>query len=160
MPSSLEPLRFYKSRLCHFQDLHAKFGSLPDDLSCKNLYSFLHELPRVAPGCAGFWEAGYSRPINWQASVWRKSRLKLIENRKNDLIWLIIHRVVRTRSNLMNWGYIGMNKCSLCTRTETIEHCFLECPRVRTVWKLLAPILSRFPRTSFTISPLSVFYSL
>ena len=82
MPSSLEPSRFYKSCLLHFQDLHAKFGSLADDLSCKNLYSLLHELPRVAPKCTGFWDSGQSRPMNWWASVWRKSRFKLIENCK------------------------------------------------------------------------------
>ena len=97
MPSSLEPSRFYKSCLSYFQDLHTKFGSLPDDLSCKNLYSLLHELPEVTRKCTGFWESGLSRPMNWCASVWRKLRFKLIENCKNDLIWLIIHRIVRTR---------------------------------------------------------------
>ena len=158
MPSSLEPSRFYKSCLSHFQDLYAKFGSLPDDLSCKNLYSLLHELPRVAPRCAGFWESGLSRPTNWWASVWRKSRFKLIKNRKNDLMWLIIHRVVRTRYNLKNWGYIRTDKCSMCSCVETIEHCFLECPRARVVWKLFSPILSRFFSIPFPISPLSIFY--
>ena len=29
--------------------------------------------------------------------MWRKSRLKLIENSKLDLIWLFLHRVIRVR---------------------------------------------------------------
>ena len=159
-PSSAEPTRFYKACLTCFRDLRDKFDSVPDELSCKTLYSLLLELPRVAPGSAGFWESGLSRPTSWWASVWRKSRLKLIENHKNDLMWQVIHRVVRVRANLKKWGYIGTDQCALCLRVETIEHCFLECPRARVVWKLFNPILSRFFPTPLIFSPSSVFFPL
>ena len=158
MPSSIEPSRFYKSCLTSLQELFSTFGSLPDNLSCKILYMLLHELPGVTPKSAGLWGAELGRPINWWASVWRKSRLKLIENRKNDLIWFLIHRVVRVRSNLKNWGYIRTNRCSMCPRVETIEHCFLDCPRTRVVWKFFTPILSRLSSSRFSLSPSSVFY--
>jgi len=72
-----------------FQQLFEKHGSLPDDLSCKNIYTLLFSVPRAAPGCATFWESVVGHPINRWASVWRKSRLKIIENKKNDLLWLL-----------------------------------------------------------------------
>ena len=74
--------------------------------------------------------------------MWRKSRFKLVENRKNDLVWLLIHRVIRVRYALKSWGYIDNDKCAICNRVETIEHCFLECPRVVKLWNHFSPILS------------------
>lgn len=158
IPLSSEPSRYYKICLVTFSQLHAKLGNLPDDFSCKNIYILLLDPPNEVPKSAGFWGSVVGRPINRWASVWRKSRLKIIENKKNDLIWLIIYRVVRVRSNLKNWGYIPNNKCAMCSAVESIEHCFLICPRVYDVWQYFAPFLSRLLGTPFVVSISSVFY--
>lgn len=93
--------------------------------------------------------------------MWRKSRLKLNENKKNDLLWLILHRAVRVRYSLKAWGYkIQNDKCAICNRPETIEHCFLKCPRAVRVWNRLSPILSKFSSEPFSISVPSVYYPL
>ena len=115
-------------------------------------------MPAVAPKSAGFWGSVVGRPINWWAYVWRKSRLKLVENRKNDLIWLLVHRVVRVRHALKTWGYISNDKCAVCNGIETIEHCFLECPRVVKLWDHFSPLLSALPDSPFSVSPRSVYY--
>lgn len=117
-------------------------------------------LPSAVPGCAGFWGAVVGRPINRWALVWRKSRLKLIENKKNDLLWHILHRAVRVRYSLKKWGYIDNDKCAICGRVESIEHCFLECDRIVRVWKHFSTFLSRFLNSRFVISALTVFYPL
>ena len=90
--------------------------------------------------------------------MWRKSRLKLIENKKNDLIWLLVHRAIRVRYALMTWGYINSHKCAICNRSETIEHCFLKCPRIVKVWDHFSPLISTFLESPFSVSPKSVYY--
>ena len=43
---------------------------------------------------------------------------------------------------LKNWGYIDSNKCASFSRKETIDHCFLNCVRVKRVWSFFSPVLS------------------
>ena len=158
VPISSEPSRFYRSCLSLFLQIFEKHGVLPDDFSCKSLFLLLVVFPVAAPKSAGFWGSVVGRPINRWASVWRKSRLKLIENKKNDLIWLLIHCVVRVRYNLKSWGYIDSDKCAMCSRVETIKHCFIECPRAREVWGFFAPFLSRLLGSPFSLSFASVLF--
>ena len=94
-PVSASPSSFYFKTLESFQRLFDHHGKLPDDLSCKNFYCIFFNLPDAAPLCAGVWRAVVGRPINWWVAVWRKSRFKLIENKKNDLLWLLLHNAVR-----------------------------------------------------------------
>ena len=96
--------------------------------------------------------------MNRWAAVWRKSRLKLIENKKTDLLWLIIHRAIKVRYALKTWGYkVKSDKCALCSQVETIEHCFLFCPRVRAVWRYFTPCLSRLLVVPLSLLTLLVF---
>ena len=157
-PSSDVPSSYYVKCLAFFRSLFSKYKSLPDNLSCKSLYLLLLDVPSVAPKSAGFWGSVVGRPINRWAWVWRKSRFKVIENRKNDLVWFLIHRAVRVRHALKIWGYIDIDKCAICNRVETIEHCFLECPRVVKLWDHFSPILSILCDFPFFISPESVYY--
>ena len=123
--------------------LFATYKSLPDDLSCKSLYLLLPDVPLVAPKSAGFWGSVVGRPINQWAWVWRKSRFKLVKNRKNAL---------------KTWGYINNNRCGVCSRIETIEHCFLECPRVVKLWDHFSPLLSLLLGSSFSVTPTTMYY--
>ena len=92
--------------------------------------------------------------------MWRKSRLKLVENKKNDLIWLILHRAVKVRYSLKVWGYkVKSDRCAVCSKPETIKHCFLACPRSRRVWGFFAPFLTRLEGSAFP-SPFLLFSTL
>ena len=152
---------------CHYQRcldkliyLFNTYKHLPDDFSCKNIYHLLLSLPRYVPRCAGFWDAVLIRPMNRWASVWRKSRLKLHENKTNDLLWLSIHRAVCVRYSLKCWGYIDNDKCAICGRVENIEHCFLACPRAVRVWDYFSTLLSRLDNSTFVVSIPSVLFPL
>ena len=158
VPLSVTP-NFYRTCLVILTSIHTKHGSLHDDFSCKNIYNLLLELPAVSPLSAGFWVSAVGRPINRWASVWRKSRLKLIENKKNDLVWLILHCAVKVRYSLKVWGYkVKSDKCALCSKPETIKHCFLVCPRSRRVWGFFVPFLTRLEGSTFSPSVSSVLY--
>lgn len=65
---------------------------------------------------------------------------------------------MRVRYALKSWGYISNDKCAICNRVETIEHCFLECPRTVKVWDHFSPFLDRFLASPFILSCTSVFY--
>ena len=159
VPLSSEPSAFYRNCLSLLSSLLSKHGSLPTDFSCKNLYNLLLDLPSASPRSSGFWAASLRRPINRWATVWRKSRLKLIENKKTDLLWLIVHRAIKVRYALKTWGYkLKSDKCALCSQVETIEHCFLFCPRARAVWNYFTPYLSRLSTSSFSVNASCVFF--
>ena len=156
-PSSNVPSSYYTKCLVSFQFLFSTYKSLPDDLSCKSLYLLFLDVPPVAPKSAGFWGSVVGRPINRWAWVWHKSRLKLVENRKNDLIWLLIHRAIRVCYALRTWGYIDNDRCAVCNRIETIEHC-LECPRLVKLWDYFSPLLSLLLGSQFFVTPRTVYY--
>ena len=126
--------------------------------SPENLYLLLVVFPDAAPKSAGCWGSVVGRPINRWASVWRKSRLKIIENKKNDLIWLLIHCAVGVRYNLKSWGYIDSDRCTSCSRVETMQHRFVDCPRVRKVCNFFAPSLPRLLGSPFPLSFSSVLF--
>lgn len=83
-----------------------------------------------------------------------------MKTKRNDLLWLILHHAVRVRYSLKSWGYINNDKCAVCDRVETIEHCFLECHRVVRVWGHFLPLLSRLGDSTFSVSVCVVFYPL
>ena len=69
------------------------------------------------------------------------------------------------RYALQVWHWRGMgdspyrnDKCAICSRIKTIEHCFLECPRVVKLWEHFSPLLSILLDSPFSIFPRSVFY--
>ena len=59
---------------------------------------------------------------------------------------------------LKNWGYIDSNKCASCSRKETIDHCFLNCVRVKRVWSFFSPVLSSLLGNVFLPSCTRVFF--
>ena len=160
VPSSSDPSLCYRQCLALFQSLFERHGSVPDDLSCKNIYSLLSVFPSSAPTCAGFWGAVVGRPIIRWVSVWRKSRLK-------------ITKII----NVMFFGssYIMWFECGITSRFGVILpptvvlfvpvlsppcHCFVECCRVIRVWNFFSPFLSRLLGSPFVLSFSSVLFPL
>lgn len=156
--SASRPSHYYIKCLDSLRVLHTKIktGSLPDDLSCKNLNNLLLVIPSAASRCAGFWGSVIGLPINRWAWVWYKCRFKLVENKKNDILWLLVHRAIRVRYALKTWGY-SCDKCVVCSRPETIEHCFLDCPRVVQLWDHFTLFISDLLDLPFSVSPASAY---
>ena len=89
---------------------------------------------------------------------WKLVRDGFTENFKNDLLWLIILRAVKIRDSLKNWGYINSDRCASCSRKETIDHCFLNCARVKPVWSHFSPVLSLLLGVPFVSNCLFVYF--
>ena len=76
----------------------------------------------------------------------------------NDLFWLIALRGTKVRDSLRNWGYISSDRCAVCTRKETIDHCFVNCARAKRVWSHFRPILSLLTGYALPINLATIFF--
>ena len=92
------------------------------------------------------------------SDLWPKVRDPVSENFKNDLSWAITLRAVKVRDSLKRWGYIDSDRCAFCNRKETIDHCFINCSRVKRVWAHFVPVLSLLTQTTFRASVATVFF--
>ena len=114
-------------------------GNLP--LSTKHIYGHLLKASSSPPFLPRAWTAILG-PGLVMKDHWAKVRDPLTENFKSDLLWLITLRGVKVRDSLKNWGYIDSDRCASCNRKETIDHCFLNCARVKRVWSYFSSILT------------------
>ena len=58
-------------------------------------------------------------------------------------------RGIKVRNSLKNWGCIDSDSCALCARCESIDHWFLNCNRVKSVWARFVPARTSVLGTQF-----------
>ena len=149
-PHSFVPTPFYSSCLAVLTRLD--LCNLP--LTTKAIYADLSKSsspPSIHRAWVPFLGPGFSLKDHWG-----KVRDSLCDNRIYDLFWLITLRAVKIRDSLYRWGYIKSDKCAVCDRKETIDHCFLNCPRSKRVWAYFRPLLSALLGFNFFVSLLSI----
>ena len=59
---------------------------------------------------------------------------------------------------MKNWGFVNSDCCGLCPGKESIDHCFLNCARVKAVWSHFSPVLSSLLGVTFSPNCLFVFF--
>ena len=127
------------------------------EFSSKKCYQVLLKENSTSPILHRFWNPFL--PIGFDLDdFWKLVRDDFTENYKNDILWSIVLRATKVRDSLRNWGYIDSDKCAFCSRKETIDHCFLNCSRVKSVWSHFIPIISSVLDTSFSSSCTHVFF--
>ena len=127
-----------RSHYLHFTLLYYKaFGTFNFPLifsyTSKEFYTVLLTKVTSVPILPSLWTPFVPRFFSLRAH-WEKVCDNFTSNHKNDLAWLITLRAVKVRDSLRNWGYISSPRCASCSRIETIDHCFLNCPRAKSVW--------------------------
>lgn len=155
-PSASSLTKFYNTCFSDF----AKIDRLNRDnvvLSTKCIYSHLLKVKSSPPLLPRVWSS-FLGPGFVIKDHWARVRDPFTENFKNDLLWLVTLRGTKVRDSLKHWGYIDSDRCAVCNRKETIDHCFLNCPRARGVWAHFAPTLSRLIGASFPINVLTIFF--
>ena len=153
-PSALLPSTFYAPLLQALRDLH-----LPSNFSFsfKEFYSLLFAKVSSVPFLRYLWNAFISWPFSL-ARHWLHVHDNFTENYKNDVAWLITLRAIKVRDSLRNWGYISSSRCASCPRIETIDHCFLNCRRAKSVWLHFIPLLSALLSAPFVPNCVTVFF--
>ena len=157
-PSALAPTTYYGACL---QNLTRLLKRIPDttvfECTSKQCYSeFLKEVV-TAPTLPHGWSPYLGFRLDTSA-YWPLVRDGLCENFKNDLTWLIAMRGVKVRDSLCNWGYINSDRCAVCNRKETIDHCFLNCKRAKRVWASFCPLISALIGCIFLPHVTTVFF--
>ena len=151
-PHTFTPTMFYAACIATLSRLDLTFISL----TTKSIYNALSKNftpPSLHREWAPFLGPGFSLSDHWA-----KVRDPLCDNRLNDLFWLITLRGVKVRDSLHRWGYIRSDRCAICGRKETIDHCFLHGPRVKRVWAHFCPLLSAVLSAWFLVNLLTVFF--
>ena len=153
-PSALSPSLFYVPLLQTLRDLH-----LPPNFSfsAKEFFSLLFVKVSSAPILPYLWNPFVPRSFALTRH-WLHVRDNFTENYKNDIAWLITLRAVKVRHSLRNWGYISSSQCASCSRIETIDHCFLNCQRAKSVWIHFTPLLSALLSVPFVPNCATVFF--
>ena len=139
-PSALSPSTFYSPLLRSLRDLQFPVNF---SYTSKEFYTVLLTKVSSAPILPSLWSPFVPRFFSLRAH-WKNVRDDFTSNHKNDLAWLITLRGVKVRHSLRNWGYISSPRCASCSRIEMIDHCFLNCPRAKSVWLHSTPLLSAF----------------
>ncbi len=126
-------------------------------LSSKKIYDKLLSFTSSPPILPRWWfpfmGSGFSLSDHWSLV-----HDGFCENYKNDVLWLILLRGVKVRDSLKRSGYIDNDRCASCTRRETIDHCFINCKRVKRVWKHFASSLTRVLGVTFSVNLLFIFF--
>ena len=52
--------------------------------------------------------------------------------------WLVKEGKILTKDNLAKKGWIGDHKCHFCNENETIDHLFVTCPLISSIWSWIA----------------------
>ena len=125
--------------------------------SSKNIYRELLKRKSSPPILPFRWASYIGSNFDLQKH-WSNVRESLTENFKNDLLWQITLRAVKVRDSLRSWGYADSDRCALCARKETIDHCFLNCIRVKRVWIYFIPLLSSLIASPFSPNISTVFF--
>ena len=152
-PSASMPTRFYKDVLSTLTDVLTSC----DDFVSRKIYAALLMKDSTSPILPYQWSTflgmGFSLDDHWPLV-----RDKFTENFKNDILWLIVLRGVKVRDSLARWEYIDSARCASCPRRETIDHCFINCPRVKRTWEHFVPLLSSLLGSAFVVNLLFIFF--
>ena len=138
-PSASSPTSFYSGSLGTLEKLACLSTSFV--YFSRNIYRELLKELSSPPILPRYWSP-VLRPTLDMAEHWSLVRDLLTKNFKSDLSCLITLKAVKVRESLRTWGYINCDSCASSPHRETINHCFLNCVRVKPVWAFFVPLLS------------------
>ena len=157
-PSALSLTPFYDlvfSKLLKLRDLCSNWETF--SFSSKNIYSILLSEHSSSPLLPYVWQSQVAQNLSL-TTFCKNIRDDFTEHYKSDLSWLISLWAVTVRDTLKTWGYLASDQCFSCPRRETIDHCFLHCPRIKRVWSFFNPYLSGFLKSTLVPNVLYVFF--
>ena len=155
VPNALNPSTYYSAALhaireyCNTQQDVTSITSP----TTKEMYQSLSQCTDHIPPHACWRHYAPAPP-----DLWLLVRDPFSGNINNDLSFLILHRALKVRNLLRHWGHKQVkDECPHCKRSETLVHCFLECPLAREVWNRVSPTLASILGQPFQANPITVF---
>ena len=110
-------------------------------MTTRTIYAELVSRIKISARSPREWESEAGKKFSWE-SIWGNAYGGLSTNWEGDLAWKILHRIVKTKSYLINVQNLDVPKaCHRCGKSETLNHVFLECPATQKVWDWLFDLL-------------------
>ena len=91
--------------------------------------------PQKPPSCIEKWNNIFNKKLEWQ-SIFRKIFVhKLVDRKRIDFHWKVIHRAIYTEHRLQKMGQSN-GLCKICNQNdETLCHLIFDCSHAKNVWK-------------------------
>ena len=89
----------------------------------------------------------------FDAKLWRNVYSPLVSNKKGDINWKIVQRVLLTGLSLNRIGILDSANCHRCGAIDNIEHALLECGSVRTFWIHVNHLISKITANKVSLTP-------
>ena len=105
-------------------------------LSTKNMYKEIIEKLAIAPSSEQFFATLLDIPCSTIQEYYSIPFISTIYTKLRSFQFKIIHNIYYTNEKLYRIGYSNTPDCTFCNNnTENLLHIFVECPKVRSLWK-------------------------
>ena len=103
-----------------------------------------------------FWESKFNHTYNWK-QIWEQVFILLKDARVRELNWKILHNIYPTNVLLCKMKKVESVLCNWCTETDSIEHFFVYCHKVRPLWTHIESIASAHYNVRIHLSASDIF---
>lgn len=129
-------------------------------MRCKQFYKLFVESIDVEPTAIKTWRK-YSGEIadQWTTSI-QKTFKTTRDNKLKQFYFKLLHRILVTNKELNRFGITNEVQCALCGENDSIEHAFLECQPLITLYQKSLKWFNDLHKTNVKIGPIQMFLNL
>ena len=103
-------------------------------MRCKHYYKILNKNPTVEPTGIKAWKVNYADThTEWKnkfSFIYQSTR----DNKLRQFSFKLLHRIIVTKKELLKFRLTDDATCIFCPNSDTIEHTFLDCPKIKTFY--------------------------
>lgn len=92
--------------------------------------------------------------------VWSNVWNKFVSQNVQNLAWKLAHNILPVKSYLYHLNICKSVACPFCTRPETAEHLFFQCPMTQLLWAKVTELLVQTSQTSFKLGKRIILFSI
>ena len=73
-----------------------------------------------------------------KSELFVRLRSTTLVRKQREFQFMLLHRAVYTKEQLLRFGFVADNLCSFCQQgTETYSHLFLQCDKIKEIWEFI-----------------------
>ena len=117
----------------------------------RGIRKMLVEEKYSTPHCTNFWKRKLD--ITVDEETWSIAKKSTKETRLRVLHWKIVHNIYPTAILLKKMSYKESDLCPFCKEKDFIEHFFVWCTEVKTIWKEVEWSINVTTGLTLTLNP-------
>ena len=139
MPTQQRVPSWYKTLVTTLQQHRLQLTSSDTKVTSKQVRIWL--TPEIEPRAVRKWR-NTTQPQPDFSKAWNLIWHSKSSNRDKELLWLLTHQVLPTRSNLWRSGMNIPPTCPYCADNKDLNHAFILCPRALELWRDLRDLIN------------------